>query len=154
MSSQDDQVPPANVLLVDDSKVVVKLIQYAMKDQPLLSLMDVASDGVEAMEFLRREGEHENARLPDLVLLDINMPRMDGFQVLEQIKRDRALCRIPVIILSTSQDQEDIDKSYMEGANTFVTKPVGVDELERVLGGFAEYWRSIAKLPSANSSGQ
>jgi CheY-like chemotaxis protein len=148
------QVRRANVLLVDDSDVVVRLLQAAMEDHPLLSLMHIARDGVEALEFLRREGEHQNARFPDLVLLDINMPRMNGFQVLEQMKRDRSLCKIPVIILSTSEDQEDIDKSYMEGANTFVTKPVGFDDLERVLAGFAEYWRNIARLPSSNSVGR
>jgi CheY-like chemotaxis protein len=109
--------------------------------------MHVAKDGVEAMGYLRREGEYENAKLPDLVLLDINMPNKDGFAVLEEMGKDPVFCKIPVIMLTTSRNQEDIHRAFACGANAFMTKPVSLDELEQAMKRFADFWVKTSQLP-------
>ena len=148
MDTRDDMSEAAEVLLVDDSRTFVSLVEAIIDNHPTIRLVHTAADGVEAMAYLRREGPHADARLPDLILLDINMPRKDGFEVLHEIRRDAYLRGLPVIVFTTSSDQGDIDRAYVEGANSFITKPIGVDELEHVLGCFAEFWIRTAQLPT------
>jgi CheY-like chemotaxis protein len=119
-----------------------------LEDSPLLQLAQVAQDGVEAMAFLRCEAQRRGGQLPDIILLDINMPRMDGFEVLAQIKAEPALRRIPVVMFTTSDCQDDIDKAYALGACSFITKPCSLEELDTTLRRLAGYWVTTARLPS------
>jgi two-component system, chemotaxis family, response regulator Rcp1 len=109
--------------------------------------LSVVVDGVEAMAFLRRENGYAGAPRPDLILLDLNLPRKDGRQVLEEIKQDKNLQRIPIAVLTTSQAEKDILTSYNLHANCYITKPVDLDEFMRVVKGIEEFWLSIVKLP-------
>ena len=124
------------------------LIKTALAELPKLDLLHVAKDGVEAIEFLRREARSVNGRLPDLVLLDINMPKKNGFEVLTELKSDPVLRRLPVVVFSTSNSQEYVDRAYDKGANTFITKPVALDDLKRALDAIAGYWAETARLPT------
>jgi CheY-like chemotaxis protein len=104
-------------------------------------------DGVEAMAYLRREGKYQGAKRPGLVLLDINMPRKSGFEVLSELKADPDLRKIPVVMLTSSTDDQDVVKSYEDGASTYIAKPVKTEDLERIFKHFAHYWVQTAKLP-------
>ena len=146
MDTETSVFKPAQVLLVDDSRSFCCLVEVLIGNSPLLDLAHIAEDGVEAMAFLRREGPYVNARLPDLVLPDINMPKKNGFEVLKEIRRDPRLRKLPVIILTTSSAEGDIEQAYDQGANTFITKPVGIGELEWLFGRLAEYWVMTAQL--------
>ncbi len=148
MSLRDSRPQPARILLVEDSQVQTLFVKTALADLPQLDLVHVAEDGVEAMEFLRREVQSVNGQLPDLILLDINMPRKDGFEVLAELKSDAVLRRLPVVVFSTSDSQEDIDRAYEKGASSFITKPVTLDDLAHVLSRIAEYWADTARLPT------
>jgi len=114
---------------------------------PQLHLLHVAKNGVEATEFLKRELPCGNGELPDLILLDINMPKKDGFDVLAELKSDPVLRTIPVIVFTTSDCHEDVDRAYQKGANTFITKPVTLADLTHVLNRIADYWVETARLP-------
>ena len=114
--------------------------------------LHVASDGVEALAFLRREGKYADAPRPDLILLDLNMPRMDGRTFLVEMRADEKLKSIPVVVLTTSQTDEDIFKSYQLGANCYVTKPVGLDEFTKVVNAIEEFWFTIVRLPRGSES--
>jgi CheY-like chemotaxis protein len=151
MNAQAVAANPLRILLVEDSATQVLLTQQAANASSRVEIIDIAGDGEEAMEFLRRKGNYENAVKPDLVLLDLNMPKKDGFQVLEEIKGDQGLQTIPVIIFSSSERAEDISKSYAYGASTFITKPNRIDELREVLDDIGRYW-SQAKLPGMEQS--
>jgi CheY-like chemotaxis protein len=151
MSAQAVATNPLRILLVEDSTTQVVLTQRAANASSRVEITDIARDGEEAIEFLRRKGNYENAERPDLVLLDLNMPKKDGLQVLEEIKGDKGLQTIPVILFTTSECAEDIFKSYAYGASTFITKPTRIDELREVLDDIGRYW-SHAKLPSAEQS--
>jgi len=133
------QSRPVEVLLVEDNPGDVRLTQEALKDGRVLVNLSVAADGVEAMEFLRRRGSHAGKARPDLILLDLNLPRKNGREVLEEIKADDDLRRIPVIVMTTSKAEQDIYKAYNLNANCYVTKPVDLDEFLNVV-------RSIAFL--------
>ncbi len=135
------------VLLVEDNPGDVDLVTDAVRDFPCD--ISVASDGVEAMEFLRREGRHQGAVEPDLVLLDLNLPRLSGREVLARVKEDPALKHIPVVVLSSSQARHDLLETYRLHANCFVTKPVDLDEFLASVGAVAEFWLQVAKLPRA-----
>jgi CheY-like chemotaxis protein len=148
MCSQAEVTQPVKVLLVDDGKVEEVLFRAIVEGSPSLDLVHVARDGVEAMAFLRREVPHQNARLPDLILLDIHMPRKDGFEVLREIRADPALRRVPVIMLTASSRKEEINRAYEEGANTFLTKPADFRGLEETITRFVGYWAETAQLPS------
>jgi len=148
MSLRDGVLQPARILLVEDGHVQTLLIKTALADLPQLDLLHAAKDGVEAMEFLRREVQSVNGQLPDLILLDINMPKKNGFEVLTELKSDPVLRRLPVVVFSTSDSQEDIDRAYDKGANTFITKPVTLGDLKQVLGRIAGYWVETARLPT------
>jgi chemotaxis family two-component system response regulator Rcp1 len=135
------------VLLVEDNAGDVRLTQEAFRDANMAIRFHVASDGVEAMAFLRREGPHKNAPRPDLVLLDLNLPRMDGREVLAQIKQDESLKSIPTVILTTSEADVDVMRSYQLQANCYLTKPVQLDAFESLVKSINEFWLIKAKLP-------
>jgi CheY-like chemotaxis protein len=148
MCAQPVAQRPAQVLLVEDSRVQAMLVEMAVEELDLLELVHIAEDGEEALAYLRQEGDFLNAQRPDVILLDLNMPKMNGFEVLQEVKRDEFLRGIPVVMFTTSELEEDIAKAYEHGASTFFTKPADFDELVRTLEDFGRYWRS-AKLAKA-----
>jgi chemotaxis family two-component system response regulator Rcp1 len=138
---------PIDVLLVEDSAGDVRLTQEALRDANRRIHLHVASDGAEAMAFLRREGVHVASPRPDLILLDLNLPKMDGRQVLAQIKADESLKTIPTIILTTSEAEADILKSYQLQANCFLSKPVQLEDFENLVRSINDFWLTKVKLP-------
>jgi chemotaxis family two-component system response regulator Rcp1 len=138
---------PAQVLLVEDSPGDVRLTKEAFRDANSNLRLHVASDGIEAMAFLNREGIHLRAPRPDLILLDLNLPRMDGREVLSRIKADENLKCIPTLILTTSDADADIMKSYQLQANCFLSKPVQLEAFEALVKSINEFWLVRAKLP-------
>jgi len=135
------------ILLVEDSPGDVRLIKEALKENKLRNKLDVVEDGIEALAFLHQEGKYAHASRPDLILLDLNLPRKDGRQTLAEIKADENLRRIPVVILTTSKAEEDILKAYNLNANCYITKPIGLDQFIQVVKSIKEFWLSIVKLP-------
>ncbi len=135
------------ILLVDDNIGDVVLTKEALKGAEFLNRVSVVRDGCEALEFLRRTGKFANASRPDLILLDINMPRKNGCEVLEEVRSDEDLRLIPIVILTSSEAEDDIRRSYELGANCFVTKPADLDEMVRVVQAINHFWITIAKLP-------
>ena len=138
---------PIEVLLVEDSAGDVRLTREAFKDAKVHINLHVASDGIEAMAFLGREGVYANAPRPDLVLLDLNLPKKDGREVLEEIKENPALKCIPVVILTTSASETDIQGSYQHHANCYITKPVDLEGFLKVVKSIDSFWLSVVKLP-------
>jgi CheY-like chemotaxis protein len=138
---------PIEVLLVEDSPGDVRLTREAFKDAKVHINLHVASDGAEAMDFLNLEGKHSNAPRPDLILLDLNLPKKDGREVLEEIKESPTLKSIPVVILTTSASDVDILGSYRLHANCYITKPVGLDGFLEVVKSIDSFWLSVVKLP-------
>ena len=138
---------PVEVLLVEDSPGDVRLTQEALRDANISIHLHVASDGVEAMAFLRREEAHVHAPRPDLILLDLNLPKMDGRKVLEHIKEDVSLKTIPTVILTTSEAETDIAQSYQLQANCYLSKPVQLDAFESLVKSVTDFWLTKAKLP-------
>jgi len=139
---------PIHVLLAEDSPADVRLTREALKDSKLLVDLAVVSDGVEALAYLSKQAPDEGVGRPDLVLLDLNMPRKGGREVLEVIKADADLARIPVVVLTTSEAECDILKSYDLHANCFVVKPIDLDKFIMVVQSIAEYWFTVVRLPS------
>jgi CheY-like chemotaxis protein len=135
------------VLLVEDSPGDVRLTREAFRDANVSIRLHVASDGVEAMAFLRRQDEHIHAPRPDLILLDLNLPRMDGREVLAQVKEDPSLKTIPTVILTTSEAEADIMKSYELQANAYLSKPVQLDAFESLVNSIKDFWLTRVKLP-------
>jgi len=135
------------VLLVEDSPGDVRLTQEAFRDANPLIHLHVANDGVEAMAFLRQQGVHAHAPRPDLILLDLNLPKMDGREVLAHIKEDESLKTIPTVILTTSDAEADIVKSYQLQANCYLTKPVQLDAFENLVKSINDFWLAKVKLP-------
>ena len=144
---------PIQVLLVEDSPGDVRLTQEAFRDANQSILLHVASDGVEAMAFLRRDGIHAQAPRPDLILLDLNLPKMDGREVLAHIKEDDNLKTIPTVILTTSDAESDIVKSYQLQANCYLTKPVQLDAFEGLVKSINDFWLTKVKLPQQEQGG-
>jgi two-component system, chemotaxis family, response regulator Rcp1 len=140
------------VLLVEDSAGDVRLTREAFKDAKVHINLHVASDGAEAMAFLKREGKNANVPRPDLTLLDLNLPKKDGREVLAEIKESPALKSIPVVILTTSASEEDILRSYRLHANCYITKPVGLDGFLKVVQSIDNFWLSVVKLPHEGRS--
>jgi len=138
---------PVEILLVEDNPGDVRLTREALKEGKVRNNLHVATDGVEALAFLRREGKFEGATRPDLILLDLNLPRKDGREVLEEIKREPELRAIPVVILTSSQAEQDIVRAYDLHANCFITKPVDLDQFITVVRSIEEFWFAIVKLP-------
>ncbi len=145
--STPENVQVIDVLLVEDDAGDVLLIEEAFADNKVHNRLHVVSDGVEALEFLRREGRYADAVQPDLVLLDLNLPRKDGREVLAALKEDPDLRRIPVVVLTTSEAEEDVLRSYSLHANAYVTKPVDFDRFITVVRQIDEFFVSVVKLP-------
>lgn len=135
------------ILLVEDDSADVELTQYTIAKCKIFVDLHTVGDGVEALAFLRQEGKYAGAPRPDLILLDLNMPRMDGRTFLSEMRADNNLKAIPVVVLTTSQSDEDILKSYRLGANCFITKPVGLDEFAKVINAIEDFWFAIVRLP-------
>ena len=138
---------PIDILMVEDSIDDIEITIEALKSTKINNNLISVRDGIEAMALLRREGEFADAVRPDLILLDLNMPRMDGRQVLEQIKSDPDLQKIPVVVLTTSEAEEDVLKAYELHANCYITKPVGIDQFIKVVQSIEDFWFSVVRLP-------
>ena len=146
------QPSPVEILLVEDSPADVRLTIEALRDAKVRNNLHVAQDGEEALAFLRREGEHAEAVRPDLILLDLNLPKKDGREVLEEVKADPQLRRIPVVVLTTSEAEQDILRSYDLHANCYITKPVDLDQFITVVRTIEDFWLTIVKLPPSGSA--
>ncbi|WP_406044326.1 response regulator [Micromonospora sp. NBC_00898] len=138
---------PVRILVVDDDPGDVLMIEEALEDSDVEKVIDVVNDGQEAMEFLRREGRHIAAQRPDVILLDLNMPRMDGRQVLGEVKQDEDLRTIPIVVLTTSNADTDIVGSYTLQANAYVTKPIDLDDFNDVVRRIDEFFGRVVVLP-------
>jgi CheY-like chemotaxis protein len=147
-----DNANPIEILLVEDSLADVRLTEEAFRDAKVLNHMSVVTDGDEAMQFLRREGPHAEAPRPDLILLDLNLPRKDGREVLREIKDDPNLRRIPVVVLTTSRAEEDVLRAYNLHANCYITKPVDFTQFISVVRSIEGFWLSVVKLPRDGGS--
>ncbi len=147
MTAPADGKSPIEVLLVEDDPGDVLMTQEAFEEHKLRNRLTVVSDGAEALAYLRQEGKYVDAVLPDLILLDLNLPRRDGREVLEEVKRDEKLRRIPIVVLTTSQADEDILRSYQLHANAYVTKPVDFERFIAVVRQIDEFFVSVVKLP-------
>jgi two-component system, chemotaxis family, response regulator Rcp1 len=141
---------PVEILLVEDNPGDVRLTREALKEAKVHNNLSVVGDGVEAMAFLRRQGSCGSAPRPDIVLLDLNLPKKDGREVLAEVKSDPDLRRIPVVILTTSKAEEDILKTYDLHANCFVTKPVDFEQFIKVVQSIEGFWLTIVQLPGTN----
>lgn len=141
-------VEPINILLVEDNPGDVRLTVEALREGKVHNQLSVVHDGVEALAFLRREGEFAEAPRPDVILLDLNLPKKDGREVLAEIKADERLRRIPVVVLTTSKAEEDILRSYALHANCYVTKPVDLEQFITVVRSIEDFWFSIVRLPN------
>lgn len=137
-----------DILLVEDNPGDARLAKEALKESKIHNNLYIVSDGEEALQFLRKEGEFSGAVTPDLILLDLNLPKIDGREVLDIVKRDENLKMIPVVILTTSRAEEDIVKSYKLHANCFISKPLDLDQFMKVVKSIEDFWLSIVKLPS------
>jgi CheY-like chemotaxis protein len=145
---------PAEVLLVEDNTGDVRLTQEALREGRVLNRLSVAADGVEALAFLRREAGFGDAPRPDVILLDLNLPKKDGREVLREIKADERLRQIPVIVLTTSKAEEDILRSYKLHANCYITKPVDFGQFIGVVRSVEDFWLCLVKLPPRDGDGR
>ena len=150
--SQSKRPRPINVLLIEDNPGDVDLAKAALRKCEVANQVTVAGDGEEAMLLLRRSADSPHTPLPDLVLLDLNMPRKSGIEVLAEIKEDPLLRRIPVLIVTSSIAEQDILRSYELHANCYIHKPIGLEEFRKVVKAIDDFWFSIVKLPSAISN--
>jgi len=137
------------ILLVEDSLGDVRLTQETLRDAKVQNTLHIASDGMEATNFLWRRGKYANVPRPDLILLDLNLPKKSGREVLEEIKLDPSLKSIPVVVLTTSAAEEDILRTYQLHANCYITKPVDLDQFLRIVKAIDDFWLAIVKLPTA-----
>jgi len=147
MTPNSDPGRPVDILLVEDNESDVRLLREAWRDTRMKSTIHVVPDGVEAMAFLRRQGAYAGAPAPDLVLLDLNLPRKDGREVLAEIKSDPALRRIPVVVLTTSRDAGDIAITYDNHANCYIVKPLHFQEFSDVVRAIEDFWLTVVALP-------
>jgi two-component system, chemotaxis family, response regulator Rcp1 len=145
---QKTAIRPVEILLVEDSPSDAELTQEALSDGKVLNNLHHVEDGVEALAFLYRQGTYSSVPRPDLILLDLNLPKKDGYEVLEQIKQDPSLKRIPVIILTTSSAEDDILKTYELNGNCYITKPMNLDQFICVIKLIEVFWLDVVKLPS------
>jgi CheY-like chemotaxis protein len=136
------------ILLIEDNAGDARLAREALREAKVHNNLSWVTDGVEALAFLRREGQHAQAPRPDLILLDLNLPRKDGREVLAEVKADPQFRRIPVVILTTSQAEEDILKAYHLNANCYISKPVDLDQFMKVIKTIKDFWLTIVKLPA------
>lgn len=138
---------PKTIFLVEDNKADIRLIQEALKSSSIPNQVVTARDGMDAIAFLRQEGEYANALVPDLILLDLNLPKKDGREVLAEIKADPRLKRIPVVVLTTSKNEEDICQSYELHVNCYITKSRNLSQLFKIIKGIEEFWLETVTLP-------
>ncbi len=150
MDTTSGEVRPIEILLVEDSPTDVLITKEALAHAKVVNNLQVVADGVEAMSLLRRQGPYADARRPDVILLDLNLPRKDGREVLEEVKRDANLKLIPVVVLTTSQAEEDILRAYGLHANCYITKPVDFGEFTRVVRSIEQFWFAVVTLPPEN----
>ena len=136
-----------DILLVEDNPGDVRLTKEGLKDSRIVSGINVVGDGVEAMEFLRHEGKYENAPRPDLILLDLNLPRKDGRELLAEIKSDKDLKRIPVVVLTSSKAEQDVVMAYDLHANCYIRKPINLREFSQMMQQFEQFWLAMVTLP-------
>jgi two-component system response regulator len=146
---EDAVIKPVDILLVEDSPTDVLLTEEALEHSKVLNNLHVVDDGVEAMAFLHREGKYADAPRPDLVLLDLNLPRKDGREVLTEMKSEENLKRIPVVVLTTSRAEEDIARAYGAHANCYIAKPVDFDQFADVVRTIENFWFTVVVLPPA-----
>lgn len=139
------------ILLVEDNPADVRLTREALKDGKVLNTLHVVGDGEQAMAYLRKEGPYAGEPTPDVILLDLNLPRKDGREVLTEVKGDRTLRRIPVIVLTTSEAEQDVLRTYDLHANCYITKPVDLDHFIGVMQSIQDFWLSIVRLPPRNA---
>ncbi|MDQ3728848.1 MAG: response regulator [Actinomycetota bacterium] len=145
---------PIKILLVEDQPADIRLTQEVLKQGKVANELHVAEDGEKAMEFLRKEGDYADMPRPDLVILDLNLPRMDGKEVLRAIKTDPDLLQIPVIMLTTSAAERDIVDAYSHHVNAYITKPIDLDEFVGVVSSIEQFWLSIVRLPEGLDGGE
>jgi CheY-like chemotaxis protein len=147
------QSRPVEILLVEDNPGDARLTREALKEGKIRNSLHHAIDGVEAMAFLRREGKHQDAPVPDIVLLDLNLPRKDGREVLSEMKQDPRLRSIPVVVLTTSEAEQDIVRTYELHANCYITKPVDLEKFIDIIRAIEDFWLAVVRLPSAAGPG-
>jgi two-component system, chemotaxis family, response regulator Rcp1 len=138
---------PVDILLVEDSPEDVELTKEALKEGKFANVLNVVKDGVEAIDYLKKKGKYTSAKRPDLILLDLNLPKKNGHEVLAEIKQDEDLKVIPVAILTTSESEQDVIKTYKMHANCYITKPVDLNQFIKVVKAVEDFWFSIVKLP-------
>lgn len=146
-ADNERRAPPIEILLVEDNLGDARLTREALKEGKVHSHLHWVKDGVEALEFLHRRGKHQSAPRPDIILLDLNLPKKDGREVLQEIKEDDRLKRIPVVILTTSKAEEDVLRTYELHANCYVTKPVDLEQFIKVVRSIDNFWLSVVTLP-------
>ena len=144
---------PIEILLVEDSATDVMLAEEALEEAKMRNNLHVVKDGVEAMAFLRKQGKYSNVPRPDLMLLDLNMPRKDGREVLAEVKADVELKSIPVVVLTTSKAQEDVMKAYGLHANCYISKPVDFEQFTNVVRAIDQFWFTVVTLPTGGNHG-
>jgi CheY-like chemotaxis protein len=145
----DENYTPVEILLVEDNPADIRLIFEVLKDFKIKNNLNVVTDGVKAIDYLNKEGEYQNSATPDLILLDLNLPRKDGREVLKEIKHDKRFLCIPIVILTTSSTKEDILNAYKNYANCFITKPVDFKQFMKVINSIEDFWLSIVRLPNS-----
>jgi chemotaxis family two-component system response regulator Rcp1 len=141
------QITPIEILLVEDNPGDTRLIQEALKDSKIYNTLNTVEDGRAALEYLQKKGEYAKASTPDLILLDLDLPHISGREVLEQIKADKKLLHIPVVILTVSPSEQDVLNSYDMHVNAYIKKPLDLDQFVRVIGTIEDFWFTIVKLP-------
>ena len=142
-----NRIRPVEILLVDDNPGDIRLTQETLKESKIINKINVVEDGAEAIGFLKKVGKYENVSTPDLILLDLNLPKKNGREVLAEIKEDKILKLIPVVIFTISTAEEDILKSYKLHANCYITKPVDMNQFIKIVRSIENYWFSRVKLP-------
>jgi chemotaxis family two-component system response regulator Rcp1 len=147
--TQLDKARDIHILLIEDNPGDIRLTQEVLKEGRIHNQLSVVTDGEKALQFLRKEGEYRNLPAPDIILLDLNLPKKDGREVLAEIKNDPALLRIPVIVLTTSNAEQDVLNTYSHHANCYITKPVDFNQFIGVIKTFEDFWLNIVKLPAA-----
>jgi CheY-like chemotaxis protein len=143
----DKTAPPVEILLVEDNLGDARLTREALKEGKVYNNLHWVKDGVEALDFLHKRGKHEGAPKPDIILLDLNLPKKDGREVLQEIKADERLMRIPVVVLTTSKAEEDVLRTYALHANCYVTKPVDLEQFIKVVKSIDNFWLTVVTLP-------
>lgn len=149
MTYDPDRMRPINILLIEDSPTDVLITREALESAKVINNLQVAEDGVEALAILRRQGRYADSLRPDLILLDLNLPRKDGREVLHEVKNDDRLKMIPVVVLTTSKAEEDVSKAYGQHANCYITKPVDFAEFATVIKSIERFWFAVVTLPAA-----